>query len=135
MMRALRHNRAGTAAVEFALVGPVFLILLLGVAIYGVYFTAQIAIVAAAGEGARASVTGLSVAERSAVAVQTAQTVLQSYAPLLSPASAQVSAGTVNGNNNMFQVTVSYTMPFNSPLIPLPTTQPSFTATVSNGGY
>ena len=48
-----RHAEAGVAAVEFALVAPIFLILVFSIIIYGFYFATYIAVVHAASEGAR----------------------------------------------------------------------------------
>jgi Flp pilus assembly protein TadG len=134
-MKTMLCNRRGTAALEFAIVGPLFLILILNVVIYALYFVAQIAIVAAASEGARASIPGISAAERTTLATSTATSVLQGYAPLVIPSRAIVMARAVPANAGLFQVTVAYTVPFSSVLVPLPSTIPSFTATVSTGGY
>lgn len=131
-----RRDRA-TAALEFAMVAPVFLMLLIGIVIYSLYFATQIAVVAAATAGARAAVGGLSFAERQILAQETALAVLQSYQPLLNIQKATISAQPLATNTNLFQVTVRYDMQWNGygTLVPVPTTTPTFTATISNGGY
>src|SRR3546814_8901086 len=56
---AKRHRpfaEAGVAAIEFALIAPIFLILMFGIVVYGFYFGTCIALAHAASEGARASI-------------------------------------------------------------------------------
>lgn len=132
--RGLGTCERGVALLEFALVAPLFLLLLLGVVAYGLFFATQIAVVTAASEGARASIPGLSSGERNILATRAAQAVIQGYAPLLKPSSATVTAGDATGGTGLFQVTVAYAAPFAAPLVPMPGS-PSYTATVSNGGY
>lgn len=133
----LRRADRGVAAVEFAMVAPLFLLMLLGIIVYGLFFVTQIAIVVAASEGARASVAGLTDTERASLARQAAQTVLIGYAPLLTATRASVVAQAATGNATQFQVTVSY--PFSAGvaggLVPLPSSQPSATSSVADGGY
>lgn len=51
---SLRHFQRGVAALEFALVGTVFIVILFGVASYGALFVVQQSLSRAAQEGARA---------------------------------------------------------------------------------
>ena len=54
--------------VEMALVLPLFLALLMGILVYGQYFLLAHSVQQAANDGARAAITGLDAADRSAVA-------------------------------------------------------------------
>lgn len=60
----------GTAMIETALLLPLFLMLLLGIMIYGQYFMLAHSVQQAANDGARAAITGLDAADRRAVAVR-----------------------------------------------------------------
>ena len=63
-----RRKRQGVAAVEFALVGPLLTLLLIGVVVYGGWFLMAQSVQALASEGARAAVGGLDAAEREGLA-------------------------------------------------------------------
>ncbi|WP_370656501.1 TadE/TadG family type IV pilus assembly protein, partial [Klebsiella pneumoniae] len=56
--------REGAAAVELALVGPVFFLLLVGMVVYGAWFWMAHSVQSAVSEGARAAIAGLDAAER-----------------------------------------------------------------------
>ena len=56
-MKAKRRNAKGVAAIEFALVLPVFLMMLLGMMDYGWYFFVDLLATNAAREGARVATT------------------------------------------------------------------------------
>lgn len=131
------------AAVEFALIAPVFLAIVFGILIYGLYFGTWIAVSQAAAEGARASVAGMSTAERSSLAQAAAAAVLENYGSLLNSENWTITAqpGTVA---HTFEVSVRYDLSGKkfedvassiSVLIPLPTDTPTATATVGFGGY
>lgn len=64
----LRTNQDGGAAVEFALVGPLLAVLLMGMAVYGGWFWLAHGVQALAAEAARAAVAGLDADERQALA-------------------------------------------------------------------
>ena len=57
------HER-GASAVEFAIVGPVFVLLMMGMIAYGIYFGAVHSVQQLAADAARASVAGLDESER-----------------------------------------------------------------------
>jgi Flp pilus assembly protein TadG len=63
-----RVRREGAAAVEFALVGPLLILLLIGIVVYGGWFLMAQSVQALASEGARAAVGGLDAVERDALA-------------------------------------------------------------------
>jgi Flp pilus assembly protein TadG len=120
---------------EFAIVAPLFFVLLLGVVGFSLWCGAQIAVAKAAAEGARAAVAGLSTTERQSLAVSAATSVLNSYSGLMNRAIPTIAAQPVANNAALFQVSVRY--PFSSVLTGLiaPTNDPQATVTVTIGGY
>jgi Flp pilus assembly protein TadG len=58
------HNNTGASAIEFALVAPVFLLLLFGMIAYGIYLGAAHSVQQLAADAARISIAGLDRAER-----------------------------------------------------------------------
>lgn len=97
-------RKDGAAAVEFALVIPIFLLMIAGIIFYGLYFSTANAVQQIAAEAARATVAGLSVAERKQLgqARAAAQVGLN---PLLDPTKMTV---TVAENTDGVKVTVRY---------------------------
>ena len=63
-----REAQAGSAAIEFALVAPVFLAMLLGILVYGLYFGLSHSVEQLAAQAARVSVAGLDDQERETLA-------------------------------------------------------------------
>lgn len=133
------RDRSGAASLEFALVVPIFLLLLAGIVVYGQYFAIRIAVVHAASEGARASVMGLDETERQTYATTRVDEVMKSYAPLVtvSPGNPNV---TTTDTSGVFKVTVAYTIPTVgfvdlTSLVPSPSGLVSYAATASYGGY
>lgn len=57
-------DRSGSAAVEFAIVGPVFILMLVAMVVYGGWFWLAQSVQTTASEAARAAVAGLDEAER-----------------------------------------------------------------------
>jgi Flp pilus assembly protein TadG len=125
----------GAAAVEFAIIAPVFLTILIGIIVYGLYFTVWIAVTQIASEAARAGLAGLTTAEQTSIATTRFNTGLASYAPILSSANATLSFPSAAAGT--FAVTVAYdftSLGFSAiTLLPLPATKPSITVTVSTG--
>jgi Flp pilus assembly protein TadG len=71
-MKRLAHRLArdasGAGAVEFALLAPLFLILVCGILVYGVWFALAMSVQSLASDGARAALAGLDADERVALA-------------------------------------------------------------------
>jgi Flp pilus assembly protein TadG len=61
-------SHSGTAAVEFAIVAPLFLFFLMGMIAYGIYFGAAHSVQQLAADAARTAIAGLSPTERQALA-------------------------------------------------------------------
>ena len=64
----VRALREGSVAVEFALVGPLLILMLMGMALYGGWFWLAQSVQSLATESARAAVAGLDPSERQALA-------------------------------------------------------------------
>lgn len=129
---------AGNAAVEFALLAPVFLALILGTLVYGLYFGVAHSVQQLASEAARASVPGLTEQERSALARQFVTRALASYG-LLKPDALRVATGFDAADPNLFKVTLTYdasSLGLNlfQAILPLPTNQLARSATIRRGG-
>lgn len=58
----------GSAAVEFALVGPIMVVLMIGIVVYGSWFLMAQSVQSLASEGARAAIGGLDASERESLA-------------------------------------------------------------------
>jgi hypothetical protein len=68
-LRSLGKNCEGTAAIEMALVAPVFLLIIFGMIVYGSWFSLAQSVQSLATESARASIGGLDPAERQSLAL------------------------------------------------------------------
>jgi Flp pilus assembly protein TadG len=139
LARRLLREKGGTAAVEFVLVAPLFLMLAYGAVVYGIFFATWVAVSEAASEGARASLAGLSSTERQSLASTTVNRVFSAYQPLLSTQNMTLSFPTQT-TAGLFAVSIGYDFTNTSlanfaTLVPLPNLKPQITVTVSNGGY
>ncbi len=125
----------GTAAIEFAIIAPLFFTILVGIIVYSIYFTVWIAVTQIASEAARAGLAGLTTAEQTSIATTRFNTGLASYAPMLSSSKASLTFPSAAAGT--FAVSVSYdfsSFGFSAiTLVPLPATKPSITITVSTG--
>jgi len=129
----------GASAVEFALVLPVFLVLLFGIIAYGIYFGAVHSTAQLAADAARASVAGISDAEREEIARQHVLNNVPSYV-MLQPGKIQIVAGRLEQDSRQFRVAVRYDaaeLPIwnFTPFLPLPSKIIERTATIQRGGY
>ena len=133
---AMYKDESGTAAIEFAIVGPVLVLLLMGMLAYGGYFWLAHAVQQTANDSARAAVAGLNASERQSLAQATMTTDLGASDVL----AAQNATLTVNNGTNSITVTVSYDAsqsPFFAlnHLLPMPSPTIARSATVMIGGY
>jgi len=67
--QAFRRSSSGTSAVEFAILAPVFILLMLGMIGYGIYFGATHSIQQIAADAARTAIAGLDETERRSLAL------------------------------------------------------------------
>lgn len=133
-----RTSTGGAAAVEMAIVFPLFLLVVLGILGYGIYFGAAHSTQQLAADAARASVAGLSETERISLATKFVQDNASQY-PLLWPQHVHAAAGTSATDANNFVVTVTYDasqLPIWSfaSMVPLPSETIARTAVVRRGG-
>jgi Flp pilus assembly protein TadG len=121
---------------EFALVGPFLIVMLLGICAYGGYFWMSHAVQQVANDAARAALGGLSDTERQSLASASLASEIGSYA-YLTPQNASVALAS---DTSQLTVKISYNAaqtPFwaLSSLIPMPPSTIIRQAAVRLGGY
>lgn len=99
------HNAA--SAVEFAILVPVFLLLVFGIIVFGSYLAMVHGVQQLAAEAARRSIAGLNDAERGSLAAGYVSANAASY-PLIAANRLTVSGAKSGSNANVFVVTVDY---------------------------
>lgn len=139
IVRNIRSEPSGSTAVEFALVFPCFLVMLIASLCYGVYVGTLQCVQQLAAEAARASVAGLSPAERSNIAQTFVADHLSAY-PLLTASRTSLFVSEGTPPDYTFTVSVSFDMASSfiyqfSKLLPLPPTQITRSAVVRRGGF
>lgn len=137
LRRLIRSDRA-TSAVEFALVTPLFLAMVLGIVVFGSHLTIIHGVQQLAAEAARKSVAGLNDGERSDLALGYVAANVASY-PLLSADRVRVEAAPSAGDANVYVVTVNYDasqLPLYSlPFVPGPSPFIARSAAIPRGGF
>ncbi|MGQ0673301.1 MAG: TadE/TadG family type IV pilus assembly protein [Hyphomicrobium sp.] len=138
-LKRLWGDRSGASAVEFAVVLPVFLMLMLGILAHGIYYGAAHCTAQLAADAARASVAGLDDAERTSIAKGVIAKTASMY-PLLIADKIAVEAAASASDPTEFMVAVRYDsahLPIwsFSKLIPLPSKIIQRTAVIKRGGY
>jgi Flp pilus assembly protein TadG len=138
-LMAFRAQQCGVSAVEFALIAPVFIVLLMGIVGYGAYFAMIHSVQQLSAEAARASVAGLSDVERATLARAYISASTNSY-PFLAPSRLKVDAAPASDAPDVFVVNVSYdasnSFIFALPsFIPFPSSQIVRSAAIQRGGY
>jgi Flp pilus assembly protein TadG len=141
-MKQLRQfvcDAKGVAAVEFALVAPVFLVLLLGILYYGIYFGAVSSVQELTADAARASVAGINQTERQTIVTNYVKDSSADYL-LLRHSAIDVVAAAFPGDPTRYTVTLTTdasALPLQSGLnlFPLPSKTITRTAVVRIGGY
>ncbi len=135
--RRLLANRQGAAAIEFAIVAPVFLLVLLTLIAYGIYLSAAHALQQLTADAARTAVAGLSEQERAQL-VNNYIALSTLNDPLIDRKKLQVTVATDPTNANQFTVTTEYdasALPiWNIYTFPLPDTKIRRFATIRMGG-
>lgn len=131
--------RDGAIAVEFAMIAPVFLMILFGIIMYGSYLSVVHGVGQLAAEAARSSVAGLNESERSSLANSYITGNVNAY-PLIDPAHLTVNAATSGSDANVFVVTVNYDASgmfiYSLPtFVPAPSSTIVRSAAIPRGGY
>lgn len=129
----------GAIAVEFAMIAPVFLMIVFGIVMYGSYLSVVHGVQQLAAEAARSSVAGLSESERSSLANSYITGNVRSY-PLIDPAKITVNSATSGSDANVFIVSVNYDASgmfiYSLPtFVPAPSSTIVRTAAIPRGGY
>jgi len=138
-LRSFRFCCRASIAVEFALVLPLFLLIVFGVVIFGSYLAVVHGVQQLAAEAARSSIAGLTDAERGALARAYVDSSANSY-PLIAPERLTIESGSSPGNTDVYVVTVGYDA---SPMfiyalpsfVPVPPSQIRRAAAIQRGGY
>jgi Flp pilus assembly protein TadG len=102
-----RADTAGTSAVEFAMLAPLFIPLLLGMVAYGIYFGASHSVQQIAADAARTAIAGLNQTERQALVTNFINHDVAGY-PFVDPQKLTVDAKDSTVDGSQFVVSVSY---------------------------
>ena len=132
------RDDSGTSAVEFAILMPVFLLLLTGMLAYGIYFSAAHSLQQLAADAARTAIAGLDEAERNALVGDFLAANADSYA-LIDPARLSAAIGDKPGDPDHYRVVLTYDatdLPIWNlyPPLPLPSRQIAYSSTIRRGG-
>jgi Flp pilus assembly protein TadG len=138
-MRNILRDTGGASAVEFAFIAPVFLVLLLGLIAFGSYLGIVHGVQQLTAEAARASIAGLTDAERLTLARDNITANVGSY-PMLSAGRLVVQAAGTDASTGTFKVTVKYDASdmfiFQLPhIVPAPDPVIVRTAVIQRGGF
>ena len=137
-IRRFRYEFSATAAVEFAILSPLFLTLLLGIMAYGIYFGASHSLQQIAADAARTAVAGLDDTERRKLATDFISRNAGGY-PFVDPKKLTVDVHGDVRDPNRFEVNLRYDardLPiFNLfSTIPMPNTTIARNSTIRIGG-
>lgn len=132
------RDDSGTSAVEFAILMPVFLLLLTGMLAYGIYFSAAHSLQQLAADAARTAIAGLDEAERNELVGDFLAANADSYA-LIDPARLSAAIGDKPGDPDHYRVVLTYDasdLPIWNlyPPLPLPSQQIAYSSTIRRGG-
>jgi len=134
----LPSDSSGAAAIEMAIVLPLFLTVVFGILAYGIYLGAAHSTQQLAADAARVSIAGLTPEERTSLASSFVRDHAGDY-PLLWPEHVAIKAGPSAGRADDFLVVVTYdarVLPIwnLAPFLPLPAEQIERVAVVRRGG-
>jgi Flp pilus assembly protein TadG len=107
LISRLRGNTDGAAALEFAIIAPLFFLTIFTMIGYGIYLSATHAIQQIAADAARTAVAGLSSTERKSLASSFIQSSTLDYA-FINKAKLSVDVQDDVKNLNQFTVTIVY---------------------------
>lgn len=107
MKNGIIKDARGASAVEFAIVAPLFLMILFTMIAYGIYFGAAMSVQEIAADAARYSVAGVSDSERTALARRYIETATRDD-PLIDPDHLAVSVTSDPQAPEQFMVSLSY---------------------------
>ncbi len=138
VIRSFWRGSTGTSAVEFALLSPIFILLLLGMVAYGIYFGASNSIQQIAADAARTAIAGLNQTERQALVASFVTNNASGY-PFVDATKLTYQANDSTADGNQFVVLIQYdarNLPIWNllPNLPLPGTTIAFRSTIRIGG-
>ena len=137
-LRRTWSDTEGASALEFAIVAPVFFMLVFGILVYGYYFASISMLNHIAYEAARATITGLSDDERNALAQARADELISTFGAFIDADAIDVDAAA--DGDGVYAVTVHYQFDAlgligASSLLPLPPMEQTIKVQMSHGGY
>lgn len=129
--------RGGASAIEFAILSPVFLLLVFGIVIFGSYLAMVHGVQQLAAEAARRSVAGLNDTERASLAAGYVSANAGSY-PLI--AADRLTVASATSGANVFVVTVDYDASSSfiyalPTFVPMPPSRIERSAAIPFGGF
>lgn len=132
------QHQSGTAVVEFAILTPVYLMMLTGMLAYGIYFGAAHGLQQLAADAARTAIAGRNEAERDTLVAQFLARNAASYM-LIDPTRLELAIGDNPSDPNQYEVRLSYDaslLPIWNlyPPLPLPGSTIVHGATIRRGG-
>ena len=135
-MRRFFRNKQGASAVEFALIAPFMLLLVAAILAYGSIFATSLSLQQIAAETARATIGGLSDAERKTLAQGKLAAISANY-PMLDPGKVTFTFNAAAGSE-LSRVTLSYDMSGHpayalDKLLPLPSSPLSYSLIITDG--
>ncbi|MBN9257710.1 MAG: pilus assembly protein [Mesorhizobium sp.] len=138
VIRSFWRSSTGTSAVEFALLSPIFILLLLGMVAYGIYFGASNSIQQIAADAARTAIAGLNQTERQALVASFVTNNASGY-PFVDATKLTYQANDSTADGNQFVVLIQYdarNLPIWNlfPRLIMPTTTISRRSTIRIGG-
>ena len=132
------RDTRGTSAVEFAILTPVFLLMLTGMLAYGIYFGAAHTLQQLAADAARTAIAGLDETERDGLVAAFIENNASAYL-LIDPARLDYEIGDSPDDPNQYVVRLRYDateLPIWNlyPPLPLPSSVITYGATIRRGG-
>jgi len=136
-LHRLARSRRAASAIEFAILSPVFLLLVFGIVVFGSYLAMVHGVQQLAAEAARSSIAGLNDAERASLAAGYVSANAASY-PLI--AADRLTVASAASGANVFVVTVDYdasqSFIYALPtLVPMPPSRIERSAAIPFGGF
>ena len=107
MLNCFKRDLRGTSAIEFAMIAPLFILVVLAMTAYGIYFGASHSVQQIAADTARAAIAGLDANERRDIAVSFIDRNAGGY-PFISPERLTVEVGDSEANPEQFSVLLQY---------------------------
>jgi Flp pilus assembly protein TadG len=138
LLLCVRRASAGTAVIEFAILTPVYLLMLTGMLAYGIYFGTAHALQQLAADAARTAIAGRDEAERNLLVADFLARNAAGYM-LIDPARLTHAIGDSAADPNQYEVRLSYdasALPIWNlyPPLPLPSQTIAYGATIRRGG-